>query len=453
MSARPGLTLIRGARVLGSGTAADGSVCDLHLADGHIVAMAPKLSGRGVAQCIEAAGLVAMPGMVQAHTHLCQTLWRGQADDLELLDWLQQQIWPMEAALDAPSLAAAARLGMAELLLGGTTAVLDMGTVHHTEALFTAAAAMGLRYTGGKTIMDQGHTYPSVLKETAAAALSASDALCDRWHGAEGGRLRYAYAPRFALSCSAEVLRGCAASARARGARLHTHAAENTEEVALVRQRTGMGNVAYLHSLGCTGADSVLAHCIWIDAQEQQVLRQTGTHVVHCPSSNLKLASGIARIDAYLAQGIALALGADGAACNNSLDAFAEMRLMALLHRTRGGPGAVPAARALDIATRGGARALGLERTGLLAPGYTADILLLDLHRPHVCPSQGDLTSRVVYAARSSDVHSVLVAGELLVAEGTLCRQPQAAIRNAADAAATGLRARMRAQAGESADA
>ena len=417
----PPRILIKGARALTLVPAQPQLVgVDIRIEQGRIVAMASNLSSRGVDRVIPAHGMIAMPGMVQAHVHVCQTLGRGRADELPLLTWLQERVWPMEAALDPDMLRAAARLGMAELLLGGTTTVLDMGTVHHTDVLFEEARNLGLRYTGGKTIMDHGHGFPPALRETAEVALQESVRLCDKWNNTEDGRLRYAFSPRFALCCSEAVLTGCVREARARGALLHTHASENSDEVQLIRERTGRTNVEYLHHLGFSGHDVLLAHGVWLTAKEQRLLRESGTHIVHCPSSNLKLASGIARIDELLAAGIDVALGADGAPCNNGLDAFMEMRLAALLHKVRGGASAVPAAQALHLATRGGALAMGLTECGSLALGQQADVILLDLNKPHAYPDLGDLASRVVYAAQRSDVHTVLCQGRVVVSEGVL---------------------------------
>jgi 5-methylthioadenosine/S-adenosylhomocysteine deaminase len=428
--------LLRGATVVTLDERDTVAKLDIRIEQGRVVALAPSLPARGVDRVIEASGSVAMPGLVQGHLHLCQTLFRGCADDMELLSWLQERIWPLEAAHDADTLRAAARLGLCELLLGGTTTILDMGTVHHTDVLFEEAAAFGMRYTGGKVIMDFGQGFPPTLRESPEAALADSEALCGRWHNSYGGRLRYAFSPRFAVSCSETALRGCAERARAHGALVHTHASENTEEVQMVRARTGMGNVEYLHSLGLTGPDVVLAHGIWMTAQEQRLVRDTNTRIVHCPSSNLKLASGIARIDDLLAAGVHLALGADGAACANALDGFMEMRLAALLHKVRGGPMAVPASAALHMATRGGAVALGLGDCGSIALGQRADILLLDMHRPHLFPKLGDIKSRLVYAAARSDVHTVLVDGQVRVADGALCGVDlEAVLRDADDAA------------------
>ena len=417
---RDGKVVIRGADVITMNARFEVAKLDVALEDGRITAVAPKVGTRGVDLVIEAKGLVLMPGFVQCHIHLCQTLFRAQADDMVLLDWLRERIWPMEGALEPDDMRAAARLGLSELLLSGTTGILDMGSVRHADVLFEEAARSGIRYVGGKCLMDVGQGYPAGLRETTESAIDESVTLCERWHGAADGRLRYAFSPRFALSCSEHAMKMCAANARAHGAMLHTHASENSEEIELVRERSGKSNIEYLHALGLTGPDVVLAHGVWLSAEERRILRDTKTRLAHCPSSNLKLASGIARIDELLQMDIHVALGADGAACNNGLDAFMEMRLAAILHKVRGGPTAIPARKALHMATRAGAQALGLEDAGVIAPGMRADLVMLDLHKPHAYPDIGDLSSRVVYSARPTDVHTVIIDGRVVVREGQL---------------------------------
>lgn len=411
---------------------------DVACRDGEIVHVGGSYTPAGRDyEILDASGCVVMPGLVQTHVHTCQTLARGRADNLELMDWLRQVIWPYEARLTADDVAASARLACVELLRGGTTCILDMGTVRHTDAIFEVARTAGLRATIGKAMMDSPDT-PAGLRESTAAALAESARLCAKWHGAEGGRLRYAYSPRFALSCTEDLLRESARAARAAGARIHTHASESRAEIAEVEARTGMRTIQYLHSVGLTGDDVCLAHCVWLDDSEMRLLADTGTHVLHCPSCNLKLASGIAPVPELLAAGVSVSLGADGAPCNNNLDGFLEMRLCALLHKPRVGPTSMRAPLVARMATLGGAHALGLDgQIGSLELGKRADVICVDVSGAHVVPTESPY-SAVVYAARSTDVRHVVVDGHAVVRDRELLTlDAEAAV---ADAAARGRR-------------
>jgi cytosine/adenosine deaminase-related metal-dependent hydrolase len=293
-----------------------------------------------------------------------------------------------------------------------------MGTVRHTDAIFAAVKKVGLRATIGKAMMDAGHSLPAGLKESTASSLEESVRLADKWHGKEEGRLRYAFAPRFVLSCTEDLMRRTVKLARDKGLRLHTHASENSQEIVSVREKVGADNVAFLHALGMSGEDTVLAHCVWLTSEEQRILRETGTHVAHCPSSNLKLASGLAKVPDLLAQGINVALAADGAPCNNNLDAFMEMRLAALIHKPRFGPTAMSAETVFEMATLRGARALGLaDRIGSLEEGKAADVTVVDPRQLHSVPSS-DPYSQLVYSLTGRDVEHVFVDGIQRVRKG-----------------------------------
>lgn len=396
--------------------------------------------GRSKPTVTDCSGLVVLPGLVQAHIHLCQTLFRGLADDLSLEDWLVQRIWPLEAAHTEDSVYASAMLGAAELLLGGTTAILDMETVRHTGAAFEALEEIGIRATAGKCLMD-APSNPVGLRESTDKALSDSADLCARWHGTAGGRLRYCFAPRFAPSCTGPLLRAVSDLAEKSGAVVHTHAAETPVELEIVKRETGHDEIAYLDSVGISGPRAALAHCVWVDKDGIGRLARQATNVVHCPSSNLKLGSGIAPIPEMLAAGCRVAIGADGAPCNNRLDAFAEMRLAALIQKPRLGPDALPAAQVLELATLGGARALGLENEiGSIEVGKRADLIVLDLAGPHAQPDDADLVSRIVYSARAADVRHVVVDGRVVVRDGVLETANLGEIRRAANTEARRLR-------------
>jgi len=424
--------VIRGGTILTMDPAWHIATGDVHIRSGRLA----QVGGTAVPadrdyDVLEAEGAIVLPGLVQTHVHTCQTLARGRADDLALLDWLGHVVWPYEAALERDDVAAAARLACAELLLGGTTAIQDMGTVHHTDAIFEVAREAGLRATIGKAMMDSGANVPAGLRETTESSVAESVALAKTWHGAAGERLRYAFAPRFVLSCSEELLRQVATAARELGARIHTHASENRDELAAVLRERGDANVAYLDRVGLTGHDVGLAHCVWLEERERRIMAETQTQLLHCPSSNLKLASGVAEIPELIGEGVPVSLGADGAPCNNNLDGFLEMRLAALIHKPRVGPRALPARQILKMATLGGARALGLEsEIGTLEVGKRADVIVVDTQAVHVSPTDSPY-SALVYACRAGDVRHVVVDGKVCVRDRHLLTMDAA--RAAAD--------------------
>jgi 5-methylthioadenosine/S-adenosylhomocysteine deaminase len=391
---------------------------DLLVSDGRITGIGS--SGQIADTVINATDCAVIPGFVQTHIHLCQTIFRGAADDLALIDWLKQRVWPMEAAHSPASIKASARLGIAELIKGGTTCALTMETVNHTAEVFKVVEETGFRATVGKCMMDKGDEVPSALQEQTANSIDESVALLEEWHGKADGRIRYCFAPRFAISCTRDLLGRVAALARARGVMVHTHASENRTECELVQQESGLRNVAYLDSLGLTGRHVALAHCVHLSTAEIEILRASGTNVVHCPSSNLKLGSGIAPVAKLIEQGISVSLGADGAACNNRLDMFTEMRTAALLQKALHGPEVLPANRVLRMATIDGARAMSLDaEVGSLEVGKRADLSVVRLDRLHATPVK-DVVSALVYSAGTEDVDTVLIDGEVVMRDRKL---------------------------------
>jgi cytosine/adenosine deaminase-related metal-dependent hydrolase len=414
---------------------------DVATVDGEIVHVGgPYTAQTDDYSILDCRDCVVMPGIVQAHVHTCQTLARGRADDLELLDWLRTVVWPYEAALDEKSMTVAAELACAELLLGGTTAILDMGSVHHTDQVFAAAERSGIRATIGKAMMDAPDPHiPPGLREATARSLDESARLAKQWHGTANDRLRYAYAPRFVLSCTDELLREVGVQATAKGLRVHTHASENKSEIALVRERFGKPNIEVLDDLGLLGPHACIAHAIHLSQDERALLASRGAHVCTCPSSNLKLASGTCALPELIAAGVSVALGADGAPCNNNLDGFHELRLVALLHKPRVGPRAIPAPEAVRIATLGGAAALGqADRIGSLELGKRGDVIAVDISALHTVPATAPW-SQVAYAARACDVRHVAVDGQVVVRDRELLTLDRAAVTRAARDAATRL--------------
>jgi 5-methylthioadenosine/S-adenosylhomocysteine deaminase len=442
-SARSAPTLlVRGGLVLTMNDRFDIVHGDVSIKDGRIAAVG-SITGEAHDRVIDANGCYVLPGLVQTHIHLCQTLFRGYADDLPLMEWLRRRVWPMEAAHTPASLRAAARLATTELLASGTTAVLTMETVHDTDVVFEAVAESGIRATIGKCMMDLDAAAPRRLQENTRASLAESVAIHARWNGAANGRLHAAFAPRFAVSCSRELLEAVASLSAERRALVHTHASESRDEVAIVKKISGgMSNVEYLASVHLATPHLCAAHGVWVDDREQALLAERDVKVMHCPGSNLKLGSGIAPVPEMLARGITVSLGADGAACNNRLDMFEEMRLAAVLQATRRRPGILPAREVLTMATRAGARTLGAEHDiGSLEVGKRADLILVERDRPHLVPGP-DPYSALVYAGRGSDVRTTIVDGEVLVDNFMPVRVDRAQIVAEAQAAAHELAVR-----------
>lgn len=415
---------------------------DLLIRDGRIAAI-DNHTETDASEVIDADGCAVLPGFVQTHLHLCQTLFRGAADDLSLIDWLKKRVWPMEAAHTRESIRASAQLSIAELVKGGTTCALTMETVRHTEEVLRVVEETGFRATVGKCMMDKGDEVPAGLREKTSESIQESLELIEKWHGRANGRVRCCFAPRFAISCTSELLSEVSKLSRKHQVMIHTHASENKNECEIVEGETGRRNVAYLDSLGISGSHVVLAHCVHLDDEELETLARTKTNVAHCPSSNMKLGSGVARITEMLSSGISVSLGADGAACNNRLDMFTEMRTAALLQKAFHGPESLPASRTLRMATIDGARALGLgNEIGSLEAGKSADVILVDLNQPHSSPQRDDVISSLVYSAVASDVRTSIIDGQVVMRDGELLTLDESVVIEDANREASALRVR-----------
>ncbi|BCG60676.1 5'-deoxyadenosine deaminase [Paenibacillus sp. URB8-2] len=396
---------------------------DIRIKDDLIAEIGSGLAPLEGETVIDATGRTVIPGFVQTHIHLCQTLFRGKADDLELMDWLRKRIWPLEAAHDGESLYYSAMLGIGELISSGTTTIVDMETVHHADYAFQAIAKSGIRALSGKVMMDQkGGDVPEALQEDTAASLQESVDLLEKWNGYDGGRIRYAFSPRFVISCTEPLLTEVRDLSARYGVKVHTHASENQGEIEIVQAMTGMRNIVYLDHIGLANERLILAHCIWLDEEERRILRERGVHVSHCPGSNLKLSSGIADTPGLIHEHVSVSLGADGAPCNNNLDMFNEMRLAALIQKPLHGPTAMDAKSVFRMATIGGAKAVGMENEiGSIEVGKKADLAILNLYNFHTFPSfDVDPISRIVYSATRADVETTIINGKILMDRGIL---------------------------------
>jgi len=360
---------------------------------------------------------ILMPGLVGSHVHSVQSLGRGLSDDQELLDWLFDYVLPMEANLTEDQMRLAAELGYLEFIETGTTTVIDHLSVSHADTAIEAAGEMGMRARLGKVMMDQRS--PDGLLEDTQTALEDTERLIKKYHDTYDGRIQYAVTPRFAVSCTEECLRGSRELAdKYDGVRIHTHASENQDEVKTVEEDTGMRNIHWLDEVGLTGEDVILAHVIWTDETERDILEETGTHITHCPSSNMKLASGIAPVVEYLDRGINVALGNDGPPCNNVLDAFSEMSRASLLQKVDNLDSTVtPTGTIIQMATENGAKAAGFEKVGKLQEGWKADIIGLTTDVTRAAPLH-DVRSHLVFSARGDDVEFTMVNGDVLMRDG-----------------------------------
>ena len=362
--------------------------------------------------------LTLIPGFVQTHVHLCQALFRGLADDLLLLDWLQKKIFPFENAHNENSLSASAKLGINELLLGGTTTILDMGTLRFQEVEFEELINSGMRAFSGKCLIDENELYPA-FKGEIKNEINETYKLAEKYHHVNDEKIFYGFAPRFVLSCSEELLKETKEMMKDfPGSLYHTHASENKAEVEEVRKRFNKGNVEYFDSIGVLDDHTILAHCIHLNDNEKTIMKEKQIRVAHCPSANLKLGSGIAPIPDYLKDGIPVALGADGAPCNNNMSIFTEMRLAALIQKPIHGPEIMDALSVFRLATIDGAKALHLDdEIGSIEVGKKADLVLLNLnsYNNSVSEDEKSIYSDIVYSANPNNVESVMVDGKWLV--------------------------------------
>jgi cytosine/adenosine deaminase-related metal-dependent hydrolase len=416
MPAKP--ILIKNGMIVTVNESSDVYSGDILVEDSKITDLGTNLSHPDAIE-FDASDYFITPGFIQTHVHLCQTLFRNLADDLSLLDWLKKKIWPLEGQHTEQSLRISAQLGLSELLLGGTTTIMDMGTVNHMHTVFEEIEHSGIRAFCGKTMMDWGEL-PENLYETTTASIDQSLELLEAWHNKDDGRIKYAFAPRFVLSCTQELLSTTYRLSKEHGVPFHSHASENSNETKLVEQTFGVKNIKVFEKLGIIGPDVYLAHCIWLDDDEKEIMEQNNMKVLHCPSANLKLGSGIAPVPEYMDRGISVSLGADGASCNNNLDIFNEMRLAALIQKPIHGPTALSSETVFRMATIEGAKALGLQdQIGSIEVGKKADLVFCKLSEVCSIPFE-NIYSKVVYSTNSSAISHLMIDGQWIVRNGEL---------------------------------
>jgi len=360
---------------------------------------------------IDGSGKIALPGLINAHTHLSMTLFRGFADDMQLQDWLEK-IWPLEAKLTGEHCYYGALLGSAEMILSGTTTFVDM--YFHMEDVAKAVAEAGLRGFLSYGIID-------LFDEAKARAEQEKAKRFYEYVKAMGNsRIRFVLGPHAPYTVSAETLLWAKDFAGKNDVINHIHVAETRKEQADFQKKTGMRVIEYLDKIGALSNKMLAAHCVWLTKGEVGLLAHAGVRVAHCPVSNMKLASGgVAPLPEMFAAGVPVGLGTDGAASNNSLDMFETMKVCAILHKaSRWDPTILDAQKVLDLATIEGARALGVQdEVGSIEPGKRADIILLNRRSPTLCPIHGrdTVVSDLVYSASAASVDTTIVDGQVLM--------------------------------------
>lgn len=359
---------------------------------------------------IDGKGMLATAGMVNTHGHVSMTLLRSYADDMALMDWLENKIWPIEAKMNAKDIYWGAMLGIAEMLKSGTTCFADM-------YCFMDDVARAVAETGIRANLSRGLIGLAPDKDD---KLAENTQLVKDWQGYDNGRIRITYGPHAPYTCPVEYLQKVIEAAQSNNAEIQMHLCETKGEVENCIKEHGVTPIKLMDQLGMFEQGTIAAHCVYLTEDDMDIMAAKNVRVAHNPQSNLKLASGIAPVARMLEKGICVGLGTDGASSNNNLDMLEECRAAAMLHKTTTlNPLAVPAAQAWDMATVNGAQVLGFDELGKLSVGQQADIVLWNMHKPYWYPRHNKL-SLLVYAANSSDADTVIVNGKVVLQNGSM---------------------------------
>lgn len=354
---------------------------------------------------IDAKNMLAMPGLINTHTHLSMILFRNYADDMPLFDWLTKKIWPLEAKLTAEAIYKASILGIAELIKSGVTGFLDMYFFAHET--IKAALETGVRAYIARGLTDE--------EEGKEVRLNETRRLFNEYHN-QDGRIKIFAGPHAPYTCSPRYLKKVIELAKELDIGIHIHLSETKKEVDECMEKWGKTPIKHVYDLGLFERPTIAAHCVHVNDEDIQILAESKVSVAHNPTSNLKLASGFAPVEKMLKAGVNVALGTDGASSNNNLNMFEEIHLASIINKALNYDAvSVPAETVIKMATINGAKALGIEEElGSLEVGKKADIILIDLRKPHLVPLHNPL-SAICYAAQSSDVHTVMVDGKILM--------------------------------------
>lgn len=364
---------------------------------------------------LDCSNYLLMPGFVQTHVHLCQHLMKGIAEDVPLFEWLQEYILPYEMSHTEKSISLSARLALNELINGGTTTILDMGTFTNQEALFNEMAKSGIRAYSGNVLMDRKiGRYSNKLDDY----IQEAEEWAVHYNNEENGPV-FVLCPRFIPGMTVKGIRAIRRMQQKHNLLIHTHASETLNELEFSRKHFNMGNIEYMDKQGILNDRTVIAHAIHISAGELRLLKRRSASVAHCPSANMKLGSGIARISEMIERGINVTLGTDGAPCNNNHSQLTEMRHAGLLQKVKFGPASMKAREIFAMATISGALALGIGTlTGTIEEGKYADLIMMDITNPDMSTIQRNPFNAIVYSASSSDIKYVFAKGAMLKENG-----------------------------------
>jgi 5-methylthioadenosine/S-adenosylhomocysteine deaminase len=410
----------------------------IEITDGRISHVGQAPTSQPAAETVNAAGMIVIPGLVNTHCHTSQQLARGLADDVDLLTWLHQRIWPYEAALSESDVEISTWACAIEQIRSGVTTIAEPGG-QHPDASARALEQSGIRALLGRSSMDEGEGVPARLAETTQACLDAEDLLAKRWHGAAHGRLRVSYALRTIFNCSDELILASAEKAKSLGTVVQMHVAEVPEELSHAQATRGTTVVRHLARLGVLGPRFLSIHSVWLDDHELDLLAETQTPVSHNAASAMRVL-GPPRVADMLERGIVVGLGTDGAPTNNRMSMVDEIYLASLLHKSlRRDPTTLPARQVLAMATIGGARALSWDNeTGSIEVGKKADLAVVDPATANMTPVH-DAVSALVTSMKTENIHSVMCDGRWLLKNRELTVVDEPALLAEAQARATAL--------------
>lgn len=420
--------LVKGASVLQPDYTT--KVADIAITDDKIVAVGEVPAGFVADNTINGKDKFAVPGFVNTHTHASMTLLRSYADDLALMDWLNNHIWPVEAKMVEKDIRVGGELAVLEMIKSGTTAFLDMYGPY-LESVIDVTAKAGIRGVFSRGPIGFIPGQDKVLDENVT--------MYKNYNGTADGRITVAMGVHAPYTCPPEFCEKAAGLAKDNGMHMHIHMSETQDEINQMQEKYGKRPFKYIEETGLFDVPAIAAHCVWLDDEDFAIIKKHNIAVAHNPASNMKLASGIAPVPRMLKEGITVGLGTDGTSSNNNLDMLEEIRLAAILHKVNElDPLSVPAAEALKMGTETGAKAIWLDDTGVIAPGKKADIVLYDLNRPEWCPRH-NLVSLLVYSASSASADTMICNGKVIMEKGKVLTMDEERILHEAQEAAMAL--------------